>query len=65
MAWDRGPSIMLTRKMTQEKNSAVEGGSESSLKKGTNMQSNDEQTIFNETEAFAEAWNKGDAAIKP
>ncbi len=25
------------------------------------MQSNDEQAIFSETEAFAEAWNKGDA----
>ena len=25
------------------------------------MQSNDEQTILSETEAFAKAWNKGDA----
>ncbi len=34
---------------------------ENSGQKGANMQSSDEQAIFSETEAFADAWNKGDA----
>jgi uncharacterized protein (TIGR02246 family) len=34
---------------------------ENSGQKGTNMQSSDEQAIFSETDAFAEAWNTGDA----
>src|SRR5438094_570918 len=29
--------------------------------KGARMQSNDEQAIFSEIEAFTDAWNKGDA----
>ena len=42
---------------------SVACSNENAGQEATNMQSNDEQAIFSETEAFAEAWNKGDAYV--